>query len=171
LSDELIGIGIDARVHQLDEFSAASDRWSSKYLVRVPAEAAGEAADHVRQYLFDDDDGRKSALDAFRFALVGRPGQPSSWRPAVLVVLAGVASFALVERFSVPNAQRRPRQDSLASAMDAIGQSFTTEPAANQPRYRLSFDRRQHFWTLETDRDNDGVFETSQRFSASATDQ
>jgi hypothetical protein len=31
LSDELIGLGIDARIYQLEEFSAVTDRWATVY--------------------------------------------------------------------------------------------------------------------------------------------
>src|SRR5689334_1822045 len=36
LADELVGQGIEARVHQLDDFNALHDRWTSVYLLRVP---------------------------------------------------------------------------------------------------------------------------------------
>src|SRR3954468_10652703 len=42
LNDELIGAGIDARIHQLEEFNAVYDRWSAAYLIQVPEEAAEE---------------------------------------------------------------------------------------------------------------------------------
>ena len=167
ISDELVGLGIDARIHQLDDFSAASHRSSSKYLIRVPADLAQDAAKHVRQYLNDDVPDRPPILDAFRFSLGSRSGEPLSWRPVAIVVLAGMASFALGQRLSEQRADRRPPQNSLPSAIDAIGRPFATEPAANQPRYRLSFDRRQQAWTLDADRDNDGQFESRERFQAS----
>ncbi len=170
LSDELVGVGIDARVHQLDEFRAASDRWSSQYLIRVPTASAQDAAELVRQYLYDDNPGRQPILDAFRFSFGGRSGEPLSWRPIFLVVLASVASFALGQRFSEQNAPpRRSPRDSLPPAVNAIGRPLLTEPVANQPRFRLSFDERQLTWTLDTDRDNDGVFESSQHFRATGT--
>src|SRR4051794_24641159 len=54
LTDELVGIGFEARIHQLDDFNALSDRWTSLYLIRVPAEQAEEAAAQIQQYLDDD---------------------------------------------------------------------------------------------------------------------
>ena len=167
ISDELVGLGINARIHQLDEFSAATDRWSSQYLIRVPPDLTQDAAQHIRQYLNDDPQDRPPILDAFRFSLGSRPGEPLSWRPVAIVVLAGVASFALGQRLSEQNHARRPSQNSLPSAIDAIGRPFTTEPAANQPRYRLSYDQLQQQWTLDTDRDNDGQYESSAHFQAS----
>jgi hypothetical protein len=152
----------------LDEFSAATDRWSSRYLIRVPPNFAHDAAQHIRQYLNDDPQDRPPILDAFRFSL-GRRGEPLSWRPVAIAVLAGVASFALGQRLSEQRAERRPPPNSLPSAIDAIGRPLSTEPAANQPRYRLSYDRRQQQWTLDTDRDNDGRFETSEHFHASGS--
>src|SRR4051794_21851922 len=43
LVDELVGMGIDARTHQSDDFNALNDRWTSLYLIQVPSEHAEEA--------------------------------------------------------------------------------------------------------------------------------
>jgi hypothetical protein len=166
LSDELVGIGIESRVHQLDEFSAASDRWSSQYLIRVPEQFAREAASHIEQYLFEDELARRPVLDVMRNPLRGSASESLSWRPVILVVIAGIASFALGQRFSEQFPPRRPPAQSLPSAVAAINKRFTTDSAANQPRHRLSFDQRQQQWTLETDRDNDGVYDETRHFPA-----
>jgi hypothetical protein len=165
ICDELTGLGIEARTHQLEDFDAASHRSTSQYLIRVRADLAQDAAKHVRQYLNEDAQDRPTLLDAFRFYGTGS-GEPVSWRPIAFVVLAGVASFALGQRFSDGRADRRPQQNSLLSTMGEIERPFVTAPTANQPRYRLSFDRRQQAWTLQTDRDNDGQFEASEHFRA-----
>lgn len=167
LTDELVGLGIDARIHQLDEFSAARDRWASQYLIRVPADLAQEAAGQIRQYLVDDSQEPQPTADGFRFSVESRASDPLLWRPLAIVVLAGMASFAIGQRLSEQNAGRRPPQNSLPSRIDAIGRPLTTEPAANQPRYRLSFERQKQAWTLDTDRDNDGRFESREHFQAS----
>jgi hypothetical protein len=57
LCDELVGAGIEARVHQQEEFNAAIDRWTSQYLIRVPIQSAQHAAVLVRQHLYEDGDG------------------------------------------------------------------------------------------------------------------
>lgn len=169
INDELIGLGINARIRQLDEFSAATDRWSSRYLIRVPPISAQDAAQHIRQYLNDETHDQPAILDAFRFSLRRGASEPSSWRPVAIVVLAGVASFALGQRLTEQRAERRPPADSLPAAIGAIGRPLTTEPAPNQPRYRLSYDHRQQQWTLDTDRDNDGRFEAIEHFQTAGS--
>ena len=164
LSDELNGVGLESRVHQLDEFSAASDRWSSRYLIRVPEHFAREAASHIEKYLFEEENGRRPILDVMRNPLGRNTNEPLSWRPVLLVVIAGIASFALGQRFSEHAPPRRPRAEPLSTAIAAINKRFTTEPMANQPRHRLSIDQRQKQWTLETDRDNDGVYDETRHF-------
>ena len=165
ICDELIGLGMEARIHQFEDFDAASHRSYTQYLIRVPGELAQDAAGHVRQYLNEDAQDRPTLLDTFRFYGSGS-GEPISWRPIAFVVLAGVASFALGQRFSDAPADRRPPQNALLTAIGEIDRPLISEPTANQPRYRLSFDRRQKAWTLQTDRDNDGQFETSEHFRA-----
>jgi hypothetical protein len=166
ICDELVGLGIKARVHHLEDFDAASHRQSSQYLIRVPENLAFEAAKHVRQYLSEEIDGQPTLLDRFRFIAGATDGEPMSWRPIILIVLAGVASFALGQRFSQDRADQRPPPNALPSTIGEIGRPFITEPAANQPRYRLSYDRQQQAWTLDTDRDNDGQFESAEHFRA-----
>ena len=166
ITDELIGRGIDARVHQLDEFNAATDRWAAQYLIRVPSDSAQPAAEHIRQYLTEEPPARPTVLDAFRLTVGGSASDPASWRPVIAVLLVGVASFALGQRFSDAPPQRRPARSDLAMTIAGIGRSLSTAPTANQPRYRLSFDPHQQRWTLDTDRDNDGVFDRTQQFNA-----
>jgi hypothetical protein len=92
---------------------------------------------------------------------------PLFWRPLALVMLTGIASFTLGQRLSGERADRRPRSDSLASAANQIGRPFFTEPVAGKPGYRLSFDSRQQAWSLDTDCDNDGRYDSRQQFHAS----
>ena len=49
LTDELVGLGIEARIHQLEDFNALNDRWTSLYLIQVPSENAEEAAAQIQQ--------------------------------------------------------------------------------------------------------------------------
>jgi hypothetical protein len=83
-----------------------------------------------------------------------------------MFVLVGVAGFALGQRFSSESVVNRAAPVSMLNVMREIGRPLTTEPAANQPRYRLSFDRQQQLWTVDADRDNDGIYESSQRFTS-----
>ena len=54
LTDELVGLGIDARIYQLEEFSAVTDRWATVYLIRVPGPMAREAAAQIRLHLTEE---------------------------------------------------------------------------------------------------------------------
>jgi hypothetical protein len=165
LADELSGVGIESRVHQLEEFSAATDNWSSKYLIRVPEQFAREAAVHIEQYLFEEEHGRRPILDVLRKPFHANANDAMRWLPVILVV---IASFALGQQFSERVPPRGRSANSLPNAIAAIDKQFTTEPFANQPRHRLSFDQRQQHWTLETDRDNDGVYDEARNFPAAS---
>jgi hypothetical protein len=170
LTDELIGLGIDARIHQLDEYSAINNRWASLYLIRVPSAMAREAAAQIRQHLIDEEADREDEAVTFSFSTHDQSTDPLLWRPVAIVVLAGVASFVLGQRFSEQKEQRverRPPRNSLAAAVEAIDQPLVTEPAAGRPRHRLSFDRRRDTWFLDVDRDGDGVYDSRQAFHTS----
>jgi len=167
LTDELVGLGFDARIHQLEEFSALNDRWAAVYLIRVPSDSAHQAAARIREYLADEVAEPDAGAMGFRFSADSEPIDPLFWRPVALVVLAGVASFVLGQRFSEQNADRRPPRGSLETAIGAIGRPLVTEPRAGQPRYRLSLDRQREAWYLDTDRDGDGRYEISQQLQAS----
>jgi hypothetical protein len=168
LADELVGSGIDAQVHQQQEFSLLTDGWTSQYLIRVPSDQARDAAAHIREYLADDAE-READRPYYQFTAHAQSMDPMLWRPVALVILAGVSSFVLGQRFSDQNevkVDRRPQRDSLSSAMSAIDRPFVTTPARGQPAHRLSFDRQRQRWLLETDRDNDGRYDSRQAFQA-----
>ena len=166
LTDELLGMDIDAQIYQLEEFSALTDRWSTVYLIRVPSHVRHEAAGQIRQHLAEEAAETDSGAMGFRFSADAEPVDPLLWRPVALVVLAGVASFLLGQRFSEQHVDRRPTRGSLSNALGAIGRPLTTEPVPGQPCHRLSFDRRKEIWYLDTDRDGDGLYESRQRFQA-----
>lgn len=168
LTDELIGMDIDAQIYQLEEFSALTDRWSTVYLIRVPSHLGHEAAAQIRQHLAEEATETESGAMGFRFSADAESMDPLFWRPVALVVLAGVASFLLGQRFSEQHVDRRPSRGNLSTALGAIGRPLATEPVPGQACHRLSFDRRKQIWYLDTDRDADGVFEVRQRFQASA---
>lgn len=173
LADELVGHGIDARIHQLPEFNALSDRWSSLYLIRVPATAAQSAAAHIRQYLAEDSSDAETESNYFHFSSGSQPLDPLLWRPLALVILAGVSSFVLGQRFSdrpAPNAERRAPRNSLTSAMESIDRPFIIEPTPGKAGHRLEFDRGRQSWMLDTDRDGDGHYDSTQAFHASGTE-
>ena len=167
LTDELVGMGIHAQIYQLEEFSALTDRWHTAWLIRVPRDSAQEAARHIREHLAEDAAEPESSAMGFRFSADAGQMDPLFWRPVALVVLAGVASFLLGQRFSDQPAERPPMRGSLSSAVGAIGRPLVTEPAAGRPRHRLSLDRRREVFRLDTDRDGDGRYESRQMFQAS----
>ena len=167
LTDELVGLGIDARIYQLEEFSALTDRWATAYLIRVPSESAHKAAAHIRQHLADEGAEAEAPAMGFRFSADSPTIDPLFWRPVALVVLAGVASFVLGQRFSEQNVERQPPRGSLETAVGTIGRPLATEPEPGRPRFRLSLDDRRETWYLEADRDSDGHYESRQQFQAS----
>jgi hypothetical protein len=168
LSDELIGLGIDARIHQVEEFSAPSDRWQTAYLIRVPSSATSVAAARIRQHLVDEVEETSAGAMGFRFSAESEAIDPLFWRPVALVVLAGVASFMLGQRFSEQKVERRLPRGPLATAVGAIGRPLVTEPAPGEPRYRLSVDRRREVWLLDIDQDGDGIYDRRRHFPAHA---
>lgn len=168
LTDELIGRDLEARIYQLEEFSAVTDRWATLYFIRVPDKQAPAAAAWIRQQLADDataDDERDSGQ--FILSTIDQSIEPAFWRPVVLVVLAGVASFVLGQHFSDQPGRRLPPRSPLSLAVDRIGRPLVTEPVAGQPRHRLVFDRRREAWYLDTDLDGDGQYDRHQQFHAS----
>ena len=73
------------------------------------------------------------------------------WRPVALVILAGMASFALGQRFAGRSTIPPPAPRFARDAASAIGRPLMTEPAAGLPRHRLYYHLREHAWCLDTD--------------------
>ena len=170
LTDELVGHGIDAQIHQMHEFSALTDAWATSYLIRVPSGSARDAADQIRQHLADDGADGESEPAGYHVSSGYQAVDPLLWRPIALVILAGVSSFVLGQRFSDRQdlkADRRPPRNSLSSTMAAIDRPFVIEPAAGKAGHRLHFDRHRQAWILDTDRDGDGRYDSRQAFHAS----
>ncbi len=168
LSDELHGLDIEARVYQCDDFSEMRGGWSTTYLIRVPAGAAQQAASHIRTYAADAAAEDELAAREVRFTREAGPIDPAYWRPVAVVVLAGVASFVLGRQTALPEAHRRLHSDSLATAVDQVGQPFYTEASPGRPRYRLSLDKPNRVWNLDLDFNGDGVYDTRRQLESSA---
>jgi hypothetical protein len=166
IADELTGLGFQARVQQLNEFSAARDRWSDHYLIRVPAESAAAAGELVRAHLLQDPSIGRTLLSTLRTS-VADGGEHAAWKPVVSIVLVAVTSFMLGHQLSEGSATHHVRENSLGAALAQTGGPFVSQIRANQPQYRLSLDQSHRIWTLSTDRDHDGVFESSRQFTAS----
>lgn len=167
LADELSGDGIDARIYQAEDFSAMTDRWSVSYLIQAKPLEAQAAAARIRQHLADREAyPEPAALPHWD----DRPAVDTAlWRPVALVVLAGMVSFVVGQRFPADRESARPQRNSLARTVSAIGRPLVTEPAAGQPRHRLHYEWREKTWYLDTDADTDGVYERSRRFPTDAT--
>jgi hypothetical protein len=163
LSDELIGFNIDARVHQAEDFSELHGGWKTHYLIRVPAEFAQQAATRIRSHAAESaaEAEAEGGNDFAEFS----PSDPANWRPIVLVVLAGVASFVLGRQTAVPPVEPLPAPDSLAAAVGAVGRPFVTDAGNGSPRHRLLFDRPRRIWQLDIDANGDGVFDSRRQFS------
>lgn len=168
LVDELAGEGIDARIYQSEDFSALADRWRVSYLIQSPPSAAPAAAEHIRRHLAEMEAYSDSARDG-DWSQVRPAVDPLVWRPMALVILAGMASFVLGQRFAADRDPPKPPRNSLSTAISAIGRPLMTEPAAGLARHRLYYRWREQAWYLETDADADGQFETRQRFHAAGS--
>ena len=166
LVDELLGDGIDARIYQTEDFSALNDRWLVSYLIQSPPDDAQAAASRIRQHLADIDSYQDPAAN---WTDVRPALDPLAWRPVALVILAGVASFAVGQRFAADPVLPRHEPHSLATALTAIGRPLATEPVAGQPRHRLYYHRRDASWHLDSDTDGDGRYDTRQRFRATGS--
>ena len=94
---------------------------------------------------------------------------PLLWRPVALVILAGVASFVLGQRFAADRDPPDRRAIRCPDAVTAIGRPLVTEPAPGLPRHRLYYHWREQAWYLETDANADGRFEARQRFHAAGS--
>jgi hypothetical protein len=164
LSDELIGLDIDARIYQTEDFSEFGG-WKTHYLIRVPTGVAQQAAAQIRSHVVEAEAEQEDAP----FNVSSDAGQldPAYWRPVALVVLAGVASFVLGRQTAVSRFDPPPAPDSLAAEVDAIGRVFVTEAIPGAPRHRLSFDRPRRVWRLDVDVNGDGIFDVQRQFSAS----
>jgi len=168
LVDELAGEGIEARIYQSEDFSALTDRWQVSYLIQSPPSAAPSAAAHIRRHLAE--------METYTDPATGGEGEsarpavdPMLWRPVAIVILAGMASFVLGQRFAADRDPPKPPRNSLSSAISAIGRPLMTEPIAGQPRHRLYYHWRDQAWYLDTDANADGRFEARQRFHAAGT--
>jgi hypothetical protein len=171
LVDELSGEGVTARIYQSEDFNALTDRWSVSYLIQSSAEEAHAVAARIRQHLADIDSRRGDHEEADDIDAEDSLADPVFWRPVAVVVLAGMASFALGQRFGHERGEPRlPPRDSLARAVSAIGRPLVTEAGPGLPRNRLSYQARDHAWLLDTDADGDGIYESHQRFQTTGAD-
>ncbi|MGD9633895.1 MAG: hypothetical protein AB7G28_09895 [Pirellulales bacterium] len=168
LVDELAGEGIEARIYQSEDFSALTDRWQVSYLIQSPPSAAPSAAARIRRHLAEMEAYPDPASDGDWSG--SHPAvDPFTWRPMALVILAGMASFALGQRFAPDHDPPKAPRNSLSTAISAIGRPLATEPAPGLARHRLYYHWREQAWYLDTDADADGQFETHQRFHASGS--
>jgi hypothetical protein len=168
LVDELSGDGIDARIYQADDFNALTDRWSVSYLIQASPREAPQVAARIRQHLAEMEARSADMEESHRSNEDCSSIDPIIWRPLALAVLAGMASFALGQRFGHDRGELRPPpRNSLAGAVTAIGRPLVTEPAPGVPRHRLTYQWRDESWMLDTDIDGDGIYESHQRFQSS----
>jgi hypothetical protein len=168
LADELSGEGIHARIYQAEDFSALTDRWSVSYLIQARPADAQDAAARIRRHLAD----KEAYPEPYPLTpWDDRPiGELALWRPVAMVVLAGMVSFVIGQRFGAADRDSaRPPRNSLSRAVATIGRPLVTEPSPGQPRHRLRYDRLDRTWQLDTDADADGIYERGERFPANAT--
>ena len=125
LSDELIGLDIEAQIYQLEEFDASAHRGGTAYLIRVPKSRAQDAAARIREHLAEDMAG-SDGTGGFSFSSATAAIDPAYWRPVALMVLAGVASFTLGQQFPEQRAKNRAPEKALPTAVEGIGRPLLT---------------------------------------------
>lgn len=170
LVDELAGEGIDARIYQADEFNALANRWMADYFIQTPPDRAHAAAAQIRGHLADAEPAPSLASE--QPWVEQRGAELVIWRPVALMVLAGVVSFGVGQRFAADRDEvRNPPRNTLAGAVHAIGRPLATEPKPGLARHQLWYHDGKQAWYLETDADADGRYESRQRFHASGASQ
>jgi hypothetical protein len=168
LANDLAGEGIDAQIHALEAFNGGS--WSVSYLIRVPSDAAQEAAGRIRLHVSDDEAWRREPPDQSHFEVFSQTVRTFDWRPVAMMMLAGVVCFVVGQHVGRPDAKPRPLPpDSLPAAIRAIGRPLVSEPVPGQPRYRLSYQWRLQAWNLDADADGDGQFDARRQYPATAS--
>jgi hypothetical protein len=166
LADELAGAGLEVRIYRAEDFSALADRWTAQFFIQAPSRDAHSVAAHIRQHLTDTET-RLPLAGAGSWDGLRSPVDLIFWRPVALIVLAGVVSFVVGQRFAAEReAGHQLPRNSLPGAVNAIGRPLVTEPVPGLPRHRLLYNRWQQAWYLDTDADSDGRYETRQRFHA-----
>ncbi len=169
LAEILAGDGIDAQIHAVESFSGTAGSWSVAYLVRVPSELAERAAERIRRYVAEGEAARDEPADWSPFEAATRTGETFRWPSVAMMMLAGVVGFILGQQFASLDARPRPQPgNGFPAAVGEIGRPLLTEPAAGQPRHRLSYERAQRVWHLDTDRDGDGEYDQRRAFPAPA---
>jgi hypothetical protein len=164
LSDDLGGLGIDARVVQTDEFSGIGGHWTTSYMIQVPPAAARSAAAQIRRYVENDAPDRKLGVERYDVGNAAPIPDFAAWRPVVIFVLAGVVCFVAGRHTGLPQPRLRPPEEQPAAAMEANGGPLFSEPAPGEPRHRLMFDSQLGQWILDTDLNLDGSYEHRQFF-------
>ncbi|MBN1851757.1 MAG: hypothetical protein JW829_03505 [Pirellulales bacterium] len=171
LAHQLECRGYEVRIEQHDSFSALDGSWTSLYLLQVPAGDAEPSAHAIQEQLsLDETDSDVDSLLAGELAPEVPDdglGTPAFWRPVALIVFAGVALLFVGHRMRElrgPDANP-PHSPSLLRALEKIDQPFVSQPSpSNSKRYRITFDRHQHRWYLDTDIDGDGVYDQHHTF-------
>ena len=158
LSDE----GVASNVKQHEDFSAVDGKWTSVYVMQVPAGLAHQAVVTIRQELADstsDDPQSSNGSEADQPA-------PVVWKPlAIIFVAGGLAYLASQNALPWPGrpADTNHRQ-SFWEAIDGIAVPWVSDPAENGPRFRLRFDRGSNTVYLDEDRDRNGRYERRRKF-------
>ncbi len=106
IADELTGLGFQTRVQPFNEFSAANDRWSDHYLIRVPEPSALAAAELVREHLSPDSPNNRTLLTTLRNSVADENAH-TAWKPIASIVLVSVTSFMLGHQLTEGPATRR----------------------------------------------------------------
>jgi hypothetical protein len=160
-SDVLESEGFTPRVRQHNEFSAVDGSWKTIFIVQVPPQQSGEAAQHLRLALEQTTDEADQAGDDRALSGEASSGEKSAnpwaslWKPVVFVLIAsGVV-------YSMRHVDRGPRQPprpgtSLWDTLIETDQVFASDSGNQHPNRRLVADRRTRTIWLYEDINGDG---------------
>lgn len=173
--------GIPARVEIEEHFDALSGLWSTRFVLLVPRNSAGEAKAVLEQLIertapedlyFDEPagQGRASFDERERFDPEWDRAAPSgvegsvNWVPIVLTLAAGSAAFwgvrHLQEAPPAPQAGAQPVQPAdLWERLSSSPEPWIQEAENGRTVRRIQFDRRGDAVIIREDTDGDGVFE------------
>lgn len=166
LADRLREGGYASRVAPLESFDAITGAWSMGYAVLVEPETASEAAEFLHASLAETNDASSASHSGSFQESVQRTTNLWSFMGVLVAAVVGGLLIARPADPPQPQAeQKRLPLSALGRRLDRIGAPLIAV-AADGSTHRLSIDRQQQRWVLDTDANADGRFEKRDVFSA-----
>lgn len=163
-ADLLAGEGIEAIVHQRDDFDAISARWEKTFVLQVDEERAEEAVAFLEQESRSAGGDEAGALDYDPLDVAA--GGASLWKPVVLALMAGGLAYwgSRGVLNHVPRADPGRGRPLLWEALAEIEGPLYTPGGAGRARYELRYDRQLGRLLLDEDINGDGRFDRQRAF-------